>query len=132
VTTKLHLAMTAEGHVVEGMLTGGQVHDITVADDLLEDVVACYVVEDMGYDSDANRATLRANNNVPVIPGRKNRKRPVPYDKTLYRWRRNIEIFFGKIKENKRTAMRLDKLDETFLSFIALAALKTLIKIKIS
>lgn len=131
-TTKLHLAMTAEGHVVEGMLTGGQVHDITVADDLLEDVVACYVVEDMGYDSDAHRASLRANNNVPVIPGRKNRKLPVPYDKTLYRWRKNIEIFFGKIKENKRTAMRFDKLDETFLSFIALAALKTLTKIKIS
>ena len=131
-TTKLHLAITAEGHVVEGMLTGGQVHDITVADDLLEDVVSCYVVEDMGYDSDAHRAALRANNNVPVIPGRKSRKLPVTYDKALYKLRKNIEIFFGKIKENKRTAMRSDKLDETFLSFIALAAFKILAKIKIS
>ena len=131
-TTKLHLAITAEGHVVEGMLTGGQVHDIAVADDLLEDVVSCYVVEDMGYDSDAHRAVLRASNNVPVIPGRKNRKLPVTYDKTLYKLRKNIEIFFGKIKENKRTAMRSDKLDETFLSFIALAALKIFAKIKIS
>ena len=48
-TTKLHLAITAEGHIVEGMLTGGQIHDFTVADDLLDDVVSCYVVEDMGY-----------------------------------------------------------------------------------
>ena len=131
-TTKLHLAITAEGHVVEGMLIGGQVHDITVADDLLEDVASCYVVEDMGYDSDAHRASLRANNNVPVIPGRKSRKLPVTYDKALYKLRKNIEIFFGKIKENKRTAMRSDKLDETFLSFIALAAFKILAKIKIS
>lgn len=69
-TTKLHLAITAEGHVVE----------------------------DMGYDSDARRASLRANNNVPVIPGRKNRKLPVAYDKTLYKLRKNIELFFGKIK----------------------------------
>ena len=131
-TTKLHLAITAEGHLVEGMLTGGQIHDVTVADELLEDVVSCYVVEDMGYDSDAHRAALQANNNVPVIPGRKNRKLPVPYDKALYKLRKNIEIFFGRIKENKRTAMRFDKLDETFLSFIALAALKILTKIKIS
>ena len=131
-TTKLHLAITAEGHLVEGMLTGGQIHDVTVADELLEDVVSCYVVEDMGYDSDAQRAALQANNNVPVIPGRKNRKLPLPYDKALYKLRKNIEIFFGRIKENKRTAMRFDKLDETFLSFIALAALKILTKIKIS
>ena len=131
-TTKLHLAITAEGHLVEGMLTGGQIHDVTVADDLLEDVVSCHVVEDMGYDSDAHRAALRANNNVPVIPGRKNRKVHVPYHKALYRLRKNIELFFGKIKENKRMAMRFDKLDETFLSFFALAALKILTKIKIS
>ena len=131
-TTKLHLAITAEGHIVEGMLTGGQIHDVTVADDLLDDVVSCHVVEDMGYDSDAHRTSLRANNNVPVIPGRKNRKRPVAYDKTLYKLRKNIELFFGRIKENKRTAMRSDKLDETFLSFIALAAFKIFAKIKIS
>ena len=73
-TTKLHLVMTADGHVVEGMLTGGQVHDVTVADDLLDDVVSCYVVADMGYDSDAHRAALLANNNVPVIPGKKKPK----------------------------------------------------------
>lgn len=131
-TTKLHLAMTADGHVVEGMLTGGQVHDVKVADDLLADVVACHVVEDMGYDADAHRAALCANNNVPVIPGRKNRKVPVPYDKALYRLRRHIELFFGKIKENKRMAMRYDKRDETFLSFFALAALKILLNIRIS
>lgn len=131
-TTKLHLAITADGHIVEGMLTGGQVHDITVADDLLEDVVSCYVVEDMGYDSDAHRAALQANNNVPVIPGRKNRKLPVTYDKKLYKLRKNIELFFGKIKENKRTAMRSEKLDETFLSFIAVAAFKIFAKMKIS
>lgn len=131
-TTKLHLAITAEGHLVEGMLTGGQIHDVTVADDLLDDVVSCHVVADRGYDADAHRATLRANNNVPVIPGRKNRKLSVAYDKTLYKLRKNIELFFGKIKENKRTAMRYDKLDETFLSFIALAAFKILAKIKIS
>ncbi len=124
--------MTVEGHFVEGLLTGGNVHDVTVADSLFEDVVGCYVVEDAGYDSDPHRRELLANNNIPVIPGRKNRKIPIVYDKKIYKLRKRIEMFFGKIKENKRVAMRFEKLDETFLGFIALAALKVTLKSIIS
>ena len=58
VTTKLHLAITAENHVVEGLLTGGNVSDITVVDALTADVVGCYVVEDLGYDCDRHRREL--------------------------------------------------------------------------
>ncbi|ATW30308.1 hypothetical protein BJP41_08275 [Candidatus Williamhamiltonella defendens] len=35
-----------------------------------------------------------------------------------------IERFFGKIKENKRLALRFDKLDVTFFSFFSIACLK--------
>ena len=124
------MAITADGHVVEGLLTGGNVHDVTVANELTKDVVGCSVLEDMGYDSDEHREYLRSNNNTPVIPGRKNRKIPITYDKTLYKLRRKIEIFLGKLKENKRLAMRYDKSDQSFMSFIALAAVKILLKIK--
>ena len=101
-TTKLHLAITAENHVVEGLLTGGNVSDIRVANELMSDVVGCYVVEDMGYDSDPHRDFLRSQNNIPVIPGRKNRKVKIIYDKAIYRLRRHVEILFGKLKENRR------------------------------
>lgn len=124
--------MTAEGHFVEGLLTGGNVHDVMVADDLFEDIVGCYVVEDAGYDSDPHRQNLRANNNIPVIPGRKNRKVLIQYDKKIYKLRKLIEMFFGKIKENRRVAMRFEKLDETFLGFIALASLKIILNSIIS
>lgn len=124
--------MTAEYHFVEGLLTGGNVHDVKVADDLFQDVVGCYVVEDAGYDSDPHRRELMANNNIPVIPGRKNRKIPIEYDKKVYKLRKRIEMFFGKIKENKRLSMRYDKLDETFLGFIALASLKVILNSIIS
>jgi transposase len=123
VTTKLHLAITAEDHVVEGVLTGGNVADITVADALTAAVVGCYVVEDRGYDCDRHRRELEANNNIPVIPGRKNRKVVVAYDKTVYKLRQRIERFFGKLKENRRLAVRYDKMDATFLGFIAMAIL---------
>ena len=131
-TTKVHLVITADGHLIEGLLTGGNVHDVTVANELTKDVIGCSVLEDMGYDSDEHREYLRSNNNTPVIPGRKNRKIPITYDKLLYKLRRRIEIFFGKLKENKRLAMRYDKSNQSFLSFIALASVKILLKLIVS
>ncbi len=123
VTTKLHLVATPENHVIEGMLTGGNVADVRVANDITADIVGWHVLADMDYNSDPHRRMLESNNNIPVIPGRKNGKIPIVYDKTLYKLRRRIEIFFGKIKENRRLAVRYEKLDTTFLSFIAFATI---------
>ena len=77
-----------------------------------------------GYDSGPHRRILESNNNIPVIPGRKNRKIQIIYDKNIYKLRKRIEIFFGKIKENRRLAVRYEKLDSTFLGFIAMAIIK--------
>jgi transposase len=126
-TTKFHLAMTAGGRVVEGFLSGGNIADISVANQLFSDVYGCYILEDMGYDSDAHRDFLRSQNNIPVIPGRKNRKVKIKYDKKLYKDRGAIECFFGKLKENRRLAMRYDKSDSAFLGFIAFATLMIII-----
>jgi transposase len=46
------------------------------------------------------------------------------YDTKIYSKLHSIERLFGRLKENKRIAMRFDKLDFTFLSFIALALAK--------
>jgi len=131
-TTKLHLAITPDGHVVEGLLTGGNTADISVADALFSDVFGCSILEDRGYDSDAHRSFLRSQNNEPVIPGRKNRKIKIEYDKELYKLRSKIEILFGNLKENKRLALRYDKSDSAFLGFIAMAAIKILMGLIIS
>jgi transposase len=124
VTTTLHLAITAEEHVIEGVLTGGNVSDMTKAGELTAEVFGCYLVEDRGYDSDAHRRALEANHNIPVIPGRKNRNIPVVYDTAIYKLRRKIEMFFGAIKENRRVTVRYEKTDAAFLTFIALAMIK--------
>jgi len=127
VTTKLHLLITAEGHIVEGFLTAGNVSDITVAQSLTSDVFGCHVVLDMGYDSDPFRDVLRSQNNTPVIPGRKNRKIKIEYDKLIYKLRSRVEQLFGKIKENRRLGLRYEKSDTVFLAFIAAAIIKTII-----
>jgi transposase len=113
--------------VVEGFLTGGNIHDVSAAPLLVEGVVGCYISADMGYDSDSFRRTLEANNNIPVIPGRKNRKQAIEYDKERYKKRSYIERVFGKLKENRRLSLRYEKSDLNFMAFILIAFLKILL-----
>lgn len=118
--------------MIDGFLTGGNVHDISVAQDAFEDVYGCYVLADKGYDSDEFRDFLRSQNNEPVIPGRDNRLVKIAYDENLYQQRKNIEILFGDLKENKRIDTRFDKRDDMFLAFVALALIKIFLHIVIS
>jgi len=119
--------MSLEGHIIAEILSGGNRADISIADELTANIHNCYIVEDKGYDSDRHRENIRNNNNIPVIPGRKNRIKTITYNKNIYRKRIKIEQLFGKIKENRRLALRFEKNDITFLSFIALAIIKIII-----
>lgn len=120
----MHLAITPDFKIIEGFLSGGNRADISFANDLTVEVFGCWVIEDKGYDSNRHRITLASNNNIPVIPGRKNRVEPIEYDRNKFKIRRKIENFFAILKENKRLALRYEKSDLSFLSFIALAAIK--------
>jgi transposase len=82
------------------------------------------VLQDRGYDSNKNRQNIIALNNVAVIPSKKNRTIEIPYDKKLYKLRGAVERFFGKLKENRRLALRYEKDDVTFLSFVAFGTMR--------
>ena len=43
------------------------------------------------------------------MPGRKNSKTPIIYDKIKYQLRMRIENFFARIKENRRLKLRYEK-----------------------
>jgi len=79
-------------------------------------------IGDRGYDSDKIRNALRARKIKPCIPGRRGRKRPVRYDKTLYKQRNVIERMFARLKDWRRVAMRYDRCPHTFFSAIVIAA----------
>jgi transposase len=99
ISTKFHLAIRTGGQVAEGLLSGGNANDIEIAPELAEDVAGCSVLADRGYDSDGFRRKLGANNNEPVIPGRKNRKKLIEYDKEKNKKRG----YYGKgIREAER------------------------------
>jgi transposase len=80
------------------------------------------VIADRGYDANRLRARLRAQGTIPVIPGRRNRKRPIPYDERRYRDRWLVEAMFGRLKDFHRVATRYHKLARNYQSAVALAA----------
>ena len=68
------------------------------------------------------RVALREQGTIPVIPGRRNRKRPIQYDERRYKDRWRVEAMFCRLKDFRRIATRYDKLARNFLSAVSLAA----------
>ena len=79
-------------------------------------------------DSDGIREHLIAQDIVPVIPPKSNRRAPRDYDKVLYKLREKVERFFNNLKQFRRIATRYEKLSQTFLAFIHLVAAWIIIK----
>ena len=82
------------------------------------------MLADKGYDADAIREELLFHGIEPVIPSKKDRKQPIPYDRVKYKQRNLIERFFNKLKHWRRIATRYDKTAESFLGFICLVSAK--------
>ncbi|KLK90895.1 transposase [Microvirga vignae] len=84
---------------------------------------------DKGYDSGANRQAARSRGICPAIPYRTTTKeKPKFFPNMLYRGRARIEQTMGKLKRFKRVALRCEKTDENYRSFVALALSFMLIK----
>ena len=66
------------------------------------------VIADRGYDANRIRAALREQGTIPVIPGRRNRKRPIQYDERRYKDCGRVEALFCRLKDFRRIATRYD------------------------
>ena len=121
--SKLHAVCDEAGRPILLHLTAGQVSDYKGAQVLLPRLPkAATLIADRGYDGNWFRTALAERGTEPCIPGRKNRKQVLDYDKTLYRQRHKIENMFAKIKDWRRVATRYDRCAHTFFSAICIAA----------
>ena len=77
---------------------------------------------DKGYDAGWLRQALADRGIAACIPSKSNRRKPLPYDKALYRQRHKIENMFGRIKDWRRIHTRYDRCAHTFMSAICIAA----------
>ncbi|BAI96218.1 hypothetical protein Sj15T_05390 [Sphingobium sp. TA15] len=57
-----------------------------------------------------------------MIPGRRNRKRPIQYDERRCKDRGRVEAMFCRLKDFRRIATRYGKLARNFLSAVSFAA----------
>ena len=97
-------------------LTGGQVHDITQAKTLIDQVEPDAVLADKGYDADSLIASLELRDIEAVIPPKANRKTQRKCDYALYAERNLIERFFQYIKQFRGIATRYEKTARNFLA----------------
>ena len=105
------------------MLSEGQMSDHKGARLMIDALPpANDLIGDRGYDSDWFRKALSSKGIAPCIPPTRNRKVPIPYDKTLYRQRHRVENMFAKLKDWRRIATRYDRCAHTFFSAICIAA----------
>lgn len=119
-STKIHATVDALGNPLRLLLSGGQVADITQAQDLIAGLTAQAVVGDKGYDADALVQCIEKSGAQAVIPPKINRIVQRIYDRHIYKDRNLIERFFNRIKQFRRIATRYDKLARNYLSMLNL------------
>lgn len=123
--TKIHVLLNERMHVLNVVLTGGHIHDSTVALDLLAgiDLAGKKVLADRAYSCDKIRSFLENHGAQVCIPDKKNFKVKHDFDAELYKQRNFVERFFQRVKSYRHIAFRFDKLADCFLNFVLLACL---------
>jgi transposase len=121
--TKLSALVDARGRAVALSIAPGPQHDQHAVAPVLSSARGRRIVADKGFDADVFRARLRTQRTRCCIPPRRGRLKPARFHRGYYRCRHQVENFFGRIKIHRRISTRYDKLAETFLGFVCLAAI---------
>ena len=111
----------ALGLPVDFEITEGQAHDVTQANTLIGRTDADAYLGDKGYDSNEFRAFIESKGAVAVIPNKKNRLQPAPFDADMYKARSVIELTFNRLKQWRRFATRFEKTKRNYSALVAVA-----------
>jgi transposase len=130
-TCKVHCLSDARGLPLAFHLTPGEAADCQAFEDVmaLADARPAHLLADKGYDSDAIRANLVAQDIRPVIPPRSNRKAVIRWNRRIYKERNRIERMIGHLKINRAIATRYDKLANSFLDILHIAAIRRCLRL---
>ncbi len=113
------MSVDALGNPLRFILTGGQRHDITQAQAMIDGYEFEYVLADKSYDSADFIEFIIDNEAIPVIPPRSNRTESRDYDEHMYKERHLVECFINKFKHYRRVFSRFEKLAGRFLGFLS-------------
>ena len=106
-------------------VTSGTVSDCKEAGKLIEGISGNYLLADRGYDT--NKVIEEANNLQfeVVIPPKRTRKKPRPYDKRIYEKRHKIENTFLKLKRWRGIATRYAKQTASYVAAVQICCMVT-------
>ena len=121
-STKIHVAVDAQGQPVELRLGPGQEADVTRGEELLASHEPKFVIADKGYDSDKLVEAIAEHGAKAVIPPRSNRNTKRRYSKRRYKQRNLVERFINRLKHYRRIATRYEKTARNYFTFVNLAA----------
>jgi len=108
--------------LVRFVLLPGNRYDTVGVAPLIEGLQFGALLADKAFDSNWIVEDLNERGAKVVISQRPQRLQPLQIDEEMYKWRHLIENYFQKLKEFKRIAMRSDKTDSSYSSWLALAA----------
>lgn len=126
-SSKIHLAVDANGNPIEFIISDGTTNDVKVAPDLikllsLKDTES--VGGDKGYDSEELREQIREGGAQANIPKKGNTKSNNDHmDWYLYKIRHLVENAFARLKHFRGIATRFDKLKRNYAGAVALACI---------
>ena len=129
-STKIHAVVDGLGNPIHVQLSAGNVHDVKVAQEILEAVKlrpGITVLADKAYRKWELREIIANLGADFCIPPKINESDPWFVDWPLYKERHLVETFFLKLKEFRRVATRYDKLADRFLAFVHLACIRILL-----
>jgi transposase len=104
-TTKILALTDALGNLVRLILLLGHRFDTVGVAALIKDIEFGGLIADKAFDSNWIIEDLNERRAKIVISQHQRRAQPIDIDKDIYKWRRWIENFFGKLREFKRIAM---------------------------
>ncbi len=122
--------MDAVGNPIRLFLSPGNIHDCTVAVEVLSGVTlsGSVVLADKAYGTIDIRTYIESQDATFCIPPKSNAATPWECDFYQYKERHVVECFFNKLKQFRGIATRYDKLSRNFLSFAFLASAMILLK----
>ncbi len=103
---------------VRFFVTDATVADCSVAEAIIAEIQAEYLLADRGYDTDAIISYARQAGTTLVIPPKKNRKRLRDYDKHIHKLRHLVENAFLYLKRWRGIATRYAKNVASFVAAV--------------
>ena len=130
--TKIHVVAASDTVIAGFLLSCGNESDANAGRLLLETLdpreTAVDLAMDRAYSDNLTRMTAWSLRYNPIVPPKRNRRKPWAHDAEAYRKRNEVERFFRRLKTYRAVATRYDKLDLMFSAFIWIACICILLR----